>query len=336
MAETIAVYGATGHTGGLVARELAARGLDVVLAGRDEARLRERAGSINGRVEVHRVATDDTRGLRGLAEEVDAVVNCAGPFSLTGEAVVEAAIAGGAHYVDHAAEPLYHRRVFERFAIPARAAAVAVVPGMSFYCSVADTVAHRLAAQLEGVDRLTVAYAVDDWLMTPASQAAARQIAAEGRLTFVDGRLEHVTGEMPQRTFDFPPPLGARAVFAQYAGGEVLTIPRHTPASTVEVLMTASTFASPAVFGGDEVPDVERARSRFTVAVRADRAEEPAGAWVRGHDVYGSGAWLAAEAAARLVARPPELTGVLAPAEAVDAHDLLAAFARTPFVAEAT
>ena len=36
-APLMAVYGATGHTGRLVAAELIARGRDVILAGRDDA-----------------------------------------------------------------------------------------------------------------------------------------------------------------------------------------------------------------------------------------------------------------------------------------------------------
>ena len=52
-AATIAVYGATGHTGRLVAAELAARDNDMVLAGRDAGALHaladERLGHLGAR-----------------------------------------------------------------------------------------------------------------------------------------------------------------------------------------------------------------------------------------------------------------------------------------------
>ena len=49
----IAVYGATGYTGRLVAAELAAAGADFVLAGRSREKLDALAAEVGGSPEVH-------------------------------------------------------------------------------------------------------------------------------------------------------------------------------------------------------------------------------------------------------------------------------------------
>src|SRR5262245_4096294 len=94
-----AVYGATGHTGRLVAAELLARGHAVVLSGRDDAGLRTLAGELSGPVEVHPAPLDDAAALRALAERATVVIHCAGPFSVTGDPVATAAVEAGTHYV---------------------------------------------------------------------------------------------------------------------------------------------------------------------------------------------------------------------------------------------
>src|SRR5437867_2368860 len=100
----IAVYGATGYTGRRVAREFRDRGTQLLLSGRDRTKLERLAEELGGDIEIRPAALDDARSLGALAEEVDAVVNCAGPFYETGEPVGSAAIAARTHYLDVSAE----------------------------------------------------------------------------------------------------------------------------------------------------------------------------------------------------------------------------------------
>ena len=76
----MAVYGATGYTGRLVAAELRRRGADFVLAGRNQAKLDIVSEDVGG-APARAVALDDEAGLRELLEPCGAVIACAGPFS---------------------------------------------------------------------------------------------------------------------------------------------------------------------------------------------------------------------------------------------------------------
>jgi short subunit dehydrogenase-like uncharacterized protein len=92
------ILGATGRSGRIVAANLAARGLAVVLVGRDRARLDEIAKGVAGsRVVVATSIVDTVTELTKATPSV--VVNTIGPFGQTALAVVRAC-PRGTHYVD--------------------------------------------------------------------------------------------------------------------------------------------------------------------------------------------------------------------------------------------
>src|SRR5688572_29912737 len=95
----IAVYGATGYTGKLIAAELAAAGAKFVLSGRNEAKLIALAEEVGGRPDVRVATLDDPIALRAALDDCAAVINCAGPFTLYGEPVLEAAVDTATHYL---------------------------------------------------------------------------------------------------------------------------------------------------------------------------------------------------------------------------------------------
>ena len=130
-ARPVAVYGAGGHTGRFVVDELRRRGLAVVAVGRDARTL---PAGVPGRA----AAIDDDWALREALAGCGVVINCAGPFLDTAEAVVQATIDVGASYLDVTAEQASAMAVFERFDAPARDAGVAVIPAAGFYGGLVD------------------------------------------------------------------------------------------------------------------------------------------------------------------------------------------------------
>src|SRR3954451_10960326 len=103
MAGRIVLFGATGYTGELTARELAGIGERPVLAARDGARVRALADQLGGLDwEVADVARPES--VRALVGPGDVLVSTVGPFTRWGAPAVEAAIAAGAHYLDSTGE----------------------------------------------------------------------------------------------------------------------------------------------------------------------------------------------------------------------------------------
>jgi len=323
----IAVYGATGHTGRLVARELLARDHRIVLAGRSADGLRELAAELDAgdRVATRVAPLDDPAALRELAAGCAVLVHCAGPYSATGRPVAEAAVAAGCHYVDHALEQHHVRHLFDELQEPARAAGSALIPGASFYGGYGDLLAEVVAGDLAEVERLVVGYAVQGWRMTPGARSTADQVIADlRRVTFTDGVLDERYVEPRNAVFPFPPPLGPQTMVAPVPYHETITVPRHVTVRAVEAQMTAHTFA-PETFDGQDVDDATRAGSEYTVAVQAITADGGRTGQVSGRDLWWGAALVSVEAALALVEAPgPVRGGVFAPGEALRAGALLA------------
>ncbi|MEU5880121.1 saccharopine dehydrogenase NADP-binding domain-containing protein [Spirillospora sp. NPDC047279] len=317
----IAVYGAYGHTGRLVAAELRSRNQNAVLAGRDAEALRRMGAELG--YPVFPAAVDDPAALRDLAQQADVLIHCAGPFSVTGGPLATAAVETGCHYVDHAVESHHVRHLFEEYDGPAQEAGIAMVPGMSFYGGLGDLLAATVSEGLHGIERLTTAYAVNGWRMTTGAKATAAQLFAETeRITFTDGEFHIGYVEPRNVVYPFPPPIGPRTMIAPFPSCEIVMIPRHVPARTVEALLTAETFTEEQVFVSEHVGPDERARSRFTVAAQAIAAHGSRAAHLTGTDLWRAGALASVEGALRLLEVPAK-TGVLSPAEAFAPEPLL-------------
>ena len=131
----VVLYGASGFTGRLVARWLAAHpGARVGLAGRSAERLREArdevAAAASASWDPPLIACDaaDEAALRALAERTRVVVSTAGPFSLCGTPLVGACAAAGTDYLDINGEVPWVREVVERYDAAAAERGTLIVP----------------------------------------------------------------------------------------------------------------------------------------------------------------------------------------------------------------
>ncbi|MEV0313255.1 saccharopine dehydrogenase NADP-binding domain-containing protein [Nonomuraea fuscirosea] len=320
----IAVYGATGHTGRLVAADLRARGRDVILAGRDAGALKALSDDLGG-APVHQAALDDPAALRELAGRAAVLIHCAGPFTHTGKPVATAAAEAGCHYVDHALEQHHTKWMFDTMTEPARAAGVTMVTAMSFYGGLGDLLAGAVAAGMAGIERVVTAYAVSGWRLTTGAKATAELLFADTqRITFADGvqRVGYV--EPRNAVFPFPPPLGPRTMIAPVPFSEVVTVPRHVRTARVEAQLTAATFEEEQAFTSEHVDAATRAGSDFTVAVQVITEGGGRAGQARGRDLWRMSALTSVEAAVRLAdGLGPDQPGVYAPAEAFPAEPFL-------------
>ena len=123
------LYGATGFTGQRIATQAVARGLQPVLAGRDQARVSALAKSLN--LESRVVALDDTEALYKLVAEFSTVLHAAGPFVDTYEPMLKACLQAGTHYLDLSGEIAAYEAIAKNDAA-ARAAGIMLLAGAGF------------------------------------------------------------------------------------------------------------------------------------------------------------------------------------------------------------
>jgi short subunit dehydrogenase-like uncharacterized protein len=151
------LLGATGFTGRQALRAALRQNPDarIAVAGRDAARLHALVASMlppGARApEVIVADTRDEASLRALARRGQVLFNLAGPYHATGDAVVAACIAGGAHYLDLSAETFWIQRlVCEQHDAAARAG-LKIMPCAGYEALPFDLAtlwaAHQLRAQ---------------------------------------------------------------------------------------------------------------------------------------------------------------------------------------------
>ncbi|MFF8288553.1 saccharopine dehydrogenase NADP-binding domain-containing protein [Streptomyces sp. NPDC016309] len=328
--QTVAVYGAYGHTGRFVVAELVERGLNPVLSGRDPDGLRALAESFPG-LEVRQASVDDAAALDAALSGAAAVINCAGPFAATTAPVIEAALRARIPYVDVAAEVEAVADTFARFDGPARDAGVLVVPAMAFYGGLGDLLATAAAGTWAQVDEVHLAYALSSWHPTSGTRKSSRvsRSRREGRrLVFADGRLHLRTDRAPTGRWTYPAPVGQRDVVGEFTTADSVTIPRHVTTRAVHTVMTAEAVRD--VLDPDAtapVPADERGRSdqTFLVDVVVRSGGDRRRAVARGRDIYAVTAPLAVEATLRVLAGEVTRTGAATAGEAFDAPGFLRA-----------
>jgi short subunit dehydrogenase-like uncharacterized protein len=348
----IAVYGASGYTGRLVAAELRRRGADAVLGGRNAAKLEIVAEDIGGDWEIQAAALDDPAALRALLEPCAAVIACAGPFEAHGEPVLSAAVDTRTHYLDTTGEQRFMRTAFEEFGSAAANAGVALIPAMGFDYVPGDMLAALTAQGLGPLDELVVAYRVRGFGASRGTLRSGLAIVGGASVEWRDGELRPAPRGAGSTSFDFPDPDGRKRMI-RLPSGEHLTVPRHVEAERVRTLLTAETLLPFARLLGRLTPVMvppfqllartpvrrllelaigrlpegpspeDRRAAEFLVVCEAIAGERTRRGTLSGSDVYGLTARTTVEGALRCAAPDFDRAGALAPAEAFDPGDFL-------------
>ncbi|GAA2945062.1 MULTISPECIES: saccharopine dehydrogenase family protein [Streptomyces] len=139
------VYGATGYTGKLVAEHAKESGLDVVVAGRNQERVKALGEELG--VDSRAFTVDDPAPLRDALDGITVVLNVAGPFHRTAGPLMDACIDQGVHYLDTTAEYDVFATARSRHA-EAAAAGVMVMSGAGWDVVPSDCVAAHAAARV--------------------------------------------------------------------------------------------------------------------------------------------------------------------------------------------
>jgi short subunit dehydrogenase-like uncharacterized protein len=169
----IFVYGASGYTGKLVAESLASRGIPFVAAGRNRERLEGSLKVVEERLgrpfeaEVG-VAGNTVEELLPLLQDIDVVINVAGPFMQIAWPVVEAALQAGCHYLDTTGEQDWVIAIREKYGQAFADKGLLLNPANS-YMWAAGAIAAEVVLETEGVDSLDLFYQIDHGLPSEAS-----------------------------------------------------------------------------------------------------------------------------------------------------------------------
>lgn len=234
----ITLFGATGHTGRLVAHTLERRHLPFRLAGRSAEKLARLSAELASRPQwlVADAARPET--LPPMVRDTRVVINCAGPFTDLGEAVVNHAVMAGVRYLDTTNELAYVCRL-QAYEALARRTGAAIVPACAFEVALADCAAAVLARRLAlaEVTAVDIIYALGGLGSSGGTRRSAVRALATSWLGYRDGRR---VGELPgSRIRGVYLPQGWRPAVA-FPSSEIVTIPAHIRTRQVTVWMTTT------------------------------------------------------------------------------------------------
>ncbi|MFE6402564.1 saccharopine dehydrogenase family protein [Streptomyces alboflavus] len=328
--ERVLVFGAYGHTGRFVVAELRDRGFVPVLSGRDADKLRALAAAHEG-LQARPATVDDADALDRALAGTAAVINCAGPFATTAAPLIEAALRAGIPYVDVAAEIEANADTFARYADRARAEGAVIVPAMAFYGGLGDLLATAALGDWTAADEVHIAYGLSSWHPTAGTRTAgavSRERRDSRRVLYTNGRLEYRDDEAPTLKWDFPDPMGTRAVIGEFTMADAVTVPSHLSVPEVRGYMTVEAvrdLTAPDTPAPAPVDAAGRSAQTFLLDVVVRSGDEERRAVARGQDIYAVSAPLAVEAVERVLGGRTRTTGVASAGELFDAEDFLRA-----------
>ncbi|MFW6040018.1 MAG: saccharopine dehydrogenase family protein [Gemmatimonadota bacterium] len=333
---SVAVYGATGHTGRFVVAELERRGMAPIAVARNGAKL-EAEGYADRGIAVRTASVDAPDSLGRAFEGAAAVINCAGPFLDTADAVASAALRAGIHYLDVTAEQASARATFEAFDVRAREAGVVVIPAMGFYGGFADLLVTAVMDGRTAADEIGIAIALDRWHPTRGTRRTGERNTAP-RLVIADGRLTPLPQPAPEMSWAFPAPFGRESV-VEVPLSEAIVIARHLETAELHTWINQRAIRdirdestpppAPADASG-------RSAQRFLVEAVVRNRDDARRIVARGRDIYAFSAPLVGEAVERILAGATRGFGALAPGAAFDASAFLHALAPDHLIFEVT
>lgn len=199
MSANFLIYGANGYTGELITRYAVERGMKPILAGRNAIEIEALAKKHH--LEYRVFSLDEAYRIDQSLQDVDMVLHCAGPFSLTSRPMVEACLRTKTHYTDITGEIA----VFEAMAAfdhKAKDAGIMVMPGVGFDVVPSDCLALHLKNRLPSATHLSLAF-YGMGRLSHGTQATMTMNVGKGGAIRQDGKITSVPAAWKTREIDF-------------------------------------------------------------------------------------------------------------------------------------
>ncbi len=191
------IYGASGYTGELIAREAVKYGMSPILGGRNAEKVRPLAQELSLDFQVFPLDEHTFEHLR----EIDLVLHCAGPFQQTSEPMIQACLQAHTHYLDITGEisvfeyaHAQHPQAVEKEII--------LCPGVGFDVIPTDCTALKLKEELPDAIALSLGFDSDSGV-SPGTFKTMIEGLGSTSMQRKNGILEPIALGRQQRMIDF-------------------------------------------------------------------------------------------------------------------------------------
>ncbi|WP_264537122.1 saccharopine dehydrogenase family protein [Flavobacterium sp. N1736] len=322
MENSIAIYGAYGHTGKFIIAELYRQGYQLILSGRDEEKLLNLKTEYPDSI-IKAANINDSKSLDEAFSGAKIIVNCAGPFLDTAKPIIESALRLNIHYIDLSAEQKAVLDVFEQFSEQAKSKEILVIPAVAFYGGLADLLSTAITQDWNEIDEINVYIGLNSWHPTKGTRLTGDRNHYT-RLTLKDNRLQELQPGSPIK-WDFKNPIGIQEAVALPLS-EIITISRHLKVKSINTFLSQNSLDD---LRNAETPEPKptdeknRSSQLFSVEVVAAKDHKKRTISAQGQDIYAVTAPLVVETINRILSGKTVKTGVTTIGEVFNASDFL-------------
>jgi short subunit dehydrogenase-like uncharacterized protein len=239
-APRLLVYGGNGYTARLLLSRLQDLQIEATVAGRNPARVAAVAEELG--LPQRAFPLEDAALLDRTLDDVDVLVNAAGPFVGTAQPLVEACLRKRIDYLDLCGELGPLDQALSRDAA-ARESNVMLLPGIGFDVVPSDCLAVHVAQRLPDATALTLSVSPSNFLSHGSATTLAEHAGVPVQIR-KHGALEAMRWRMQMRWVDFG--AGARPTVA-VSWGDLVTAFHSTRIRNIEVYFEATAFRWAAV-----------------------------------------------------------------------------------------
>ena len=193
------IYGAYGYTGKIITKEALDRGLKPILAGRNEAKLKEM-----GQQHQLEIRVFDLANISNICKKIEdsiVVLHCAGPFSETSAPMMEACLKAKTHYLDITGEISVFESAYQQDKI-AKEKGVLLCPGVGFDVIPTDCIAQALKQKMPNATKLKLGFDSRSALSPGTAKTSIESFKLGGKIR-ENGILKKVPFGHKTRTIDF-------------------------------------------------------------------------------------------------------------------------------------
>ncbi len=229
------IYGANGYSAGLIIDLAKKAGHDVILAGRNAQAVME-LGKKHG-LQTCCFGLDDKAVIVKCLQKIEIVLNCAGPFSKTAKAMVEACIETKTIYLDITGEIDVFEMVHSKHDALVKAGTTAI-PGVGFDVVPSDCLAKMLSERVPDATSLELAFYPKDSRFSPGTMKTMVEGLSSGGRIRKDGEIVQVPAAYEIKDIAFKD--GRPKTCATIPWGDVSTAWHSTKIPNIKVFTTTT------------------------------------------------------------------------------------------------
>ncbi len=322
MKNSIAVYGAYGHTGKFIVSQLLDQGFNPTLCGRDNEKLLSYSHQYP-KLETKVADISQPESLDNAFSGSDIIINCAGPYLDTSEPIIQSALRHSKHYIDLSAEQKAVLDIFEKFSDQAKQSNTIIIPAAAFYGGLGDLLSTALTDGWNEIEDINIYIGLDSWHPTKGTRLTGQRNHYE-RFVFANGQLQSLQAGEPIK-WDFPKPIDTKEMIAVPLS-EIITISRHLNVKNINTYISLNSIEDIRNVKTPEpkpIDEKKRSSQHFCMEVVALNGNKKRKISAQGRDIYAVTAPLVVEAIKRIIEGNIKRKGVTTLGEIFHASDFL-------------